>query len=59
MPIEIKELYIKVTVNEPHPEAQSSSDNSQQGAGKEDGKDAIIAQCVEQVMEILNNKEER
>ncbi len=60
MPIEIKELYIKVTVNEPHPEAQSSSDNSQQGGGgKEDGKDAIIAQCVEQVMEILNNKEER
>jgi hypothetical protein len=51
--IEIKELHIKINV-----------DNSQKsGAGKAkksaSDKEAIIAECVEQVMEILGNKEER
>lgn len=52
MPIEIKELHIKVslTASPPPPAA---------GAGGVDAKDAIVADCVEQVLQILQNKAER
>lgn len=52
MPIEIKELHIKITVDEGKP---SSTGNT--GAGTD--KQKIIAECVEQVMEILDAKKER
>lgn len=63
MPLEIKELHIKVTVNEglgnESPGIATSlslpSDSDQQIPDKE----AIIAECVEQVMEILKEKQER
>ncbi|MGQ1785070.1 DUF5908 family protein [Saccharicrinis sp. GN24d3] len=52
MPIEIKELHIKINVSDDsrrvRPSGNSSSD-----------KDKIIEACVEQVMEILSKKEER
>lgn len=52
MPIEIKELHIKINV-----------DDKQQpgGSGKivQKEKDRLVAECVEQVMEILSKKEER
>lgn len=62
MPIEIKELHIHVVVNagandtaaKPEPATGASS---QAGGGGD--KDAIIAECVEQVLEILQNKRER
>ena len=52
MPIEIKELHIKVslTASPPRPVA---------GAGGGDAKEAIVAECVEQVLQILQNKAER
>ncbi|MDO7174065.1 DUF5908 family protein [Mariniflexile sp. AS56] len=52
MPIEIKELYIKINVDE--------SEKSQ-GGGKssEHGKIAIIAACVEEVMERIKEQKER
>ena len=52
MPIEIKELHIKINVDE-SPESSSPSSDGQ------NEKDKIIEACVEQVMEILSNKEER
>jgi len=63
MPVEIKELHIRVTVsasgagkgtagNAPPRSAASPS------AGSAD-KEAIVAECVEQVLEILQNKSER
>lgn len=52
MPIEVKELHIKINVED----QPQSSDPIQNG---EDGKDEIIAACVEQVMEILSKKQER
>jgi hypothetical protein len=57
MPIEIKELHIK-TVVENGPTAQNQQQNSgnNQAAGD---PDKIVALCVEQVMEILKNKNER
>ena len=55
MPIEIRELQIVATVqNTP---ASSTSGNDSSSAIK--GTDAIIATCVEQVLEILKQKNER
>ena len=51
MPIEIKELVIKTSVNDQKGEASSPDSRG--------GKSNIVAECVEQVMEILKEKEER
>jgi hypothetical protein len=53
MPIEIKELHILVTVN--------TSPNSRTTTAAADGdeKEAIVAECVEQVLQILQTKAER
>ena len=61
MPIEIKELHIKVTV-EPSKEGKSSPAQAQGGdkpAAAQVDKEALIAECVEQVLQILHNKRER
>jgi uncharacterized protein DUF5908 len=58
MPIEIRELTIKVTVDQPDPKAQPSGGNDQAGGNNTD-KDALLAQCVDQVLTVLNNKKER
>lgn len=58
MPIEIKELHIRVAVNT-SPGAQGATRDSGSAAGDESGKDAIVAECVEQVLHILQNKLER
>lgn len=52
MPIEIKELHIKINVEE-RPDTSDGDKNERQK------KDAIIEACVEQVIEILAKKEER
>ncbi|WP_148212913.1 DUF5908 family protein [Citrifermentans bemidjiense] len=52
MPIEIKELHIKVAVNSaPHPGGGRASEG--------ESRDALVAECVEQVLQILQNKAER
>jgi Family of unknown function (DUF5908) len=61
VPIEIKELHIKVTVND----TQSGSQKPIQanGAGSTGtspfDKDTIVAECVEQVFLIMDNRRER
>ncbi|WP_198152432.1 DUF5908 family protein [Draconibacterium sediminis] len=53
MPIEIKELHIKINV-------PGDSEQPRNGGGdEENSKEKIIEACVEQVMEILSKKEER
>ena len=52
MPIEIKELHIKINV-----EDQPQSSDPTQMVKEE--RDKIIAECVEQVMEILAKNHER
>ena len=52
MPIEIRELHIKINVDENA--VRSETINHSQ-----DRKDEIIEACVEQVMDILSKKEER
>jgi hypothetical protein len=62
MPIEIKELHIRVNVTPPAtrqeksgPAATSGRDIALSGGARLE----IIAECVEQVMKILENKKER
>ena len=63
MPIEIKELHIRVTVNTTpggQPAGQQSTAGGNSGkAGSGGDNEAIIAECVEQVLQILQNKTER
>jgi hypothetical protein len=62
MPIEIKELLIKVNVNPPPtgPTPTSTAPPAAPGGGGGgQGKDDIIAACVEQVLQILQQKNER
>jgi hypothetical protein len=62
MPIEIRELHIRVSVTTPAAESSpSGASSSGQGSNEASGnnKEEIIAACVEKVMEILQNKTER
>lgn len=52
MPIEIKELHIKINVNE----GSKSSASSSAPKGKSDD---AVAECVEQVLKIIERKKER
>ncbi len=56
MPLEIRELVIKVKVNEGG--NANAPQGGQVGEGGEDKK-AIINECLEQVMDILQKKKER
>lgn len=59
MPIEIKELHINVTVNaESQPPATGKQAGGKTGGDSGD-KDTLITECVEQVLQILQNKQER
>ena len=52
MPIEIKELHIKINVDD-------SPRNSSAETSKRNERDKIVEACVEQVMEIISKKQER
>jgi hypothetical protein len=59
MPIEIRELHIRVAVN-PDPGRQGAAQpNASSDAGSHADQDAVVAMCVEQVMQILQSKKER
>jgi hypothetical protein len=58
MPIEIRELHIRVAVNpEPGKHAAARQNTPADSAGND--KEAIIAQCVEEILQILQSKKER
>jgi hypothetical protein len=66
MPVEIRELHIKVTVNESQSgdganAGRNGGERRAEGAGAGGGADreAIVAECVEQVLRIMQNKRER
>ena len=52
MPIEIKELHIKINVD-------NDTDQTARQPGKGDSKESIVAECVDQVMQIISNQKER
>ena len=59
MPIEIKELHIRVSVNAQPSGQARAGDGAVTGADDDGGKDVIVAECVEQVLQILQRKTER
>ncbi|HSK13710.1 MAG TPA: DUF5908 family protein [Phnomibacter sp.] len=56
MPVEIRELIVRATVGNPN---QGGSNNAQPGGEEAVPKEEIVKECVTQVMEILNDKNER
>jgi hypothetical protein len=57
MPIEIRELNIKVSVNQSPPEQNGEGPGG--GSQPLPDKDQLIAECVEQVLDILKSQRER
>ena len=53
MPIEIKELHIKINVNDA---SQTNASKENTAGGK---KDELIQTCIEQISHIQNRKKER
>lgn len=56
MPVEIRELQITAVVKEG---PQQGGEQSSSGSGSAMNTDAIVSACVEQVLEILKQKNER
>lgn len=60
MPIEIRELHIKVTVNEQEPNSSGKANLSPEHQEQQEmDEQALIANCVEQVLDILKHRKER
>ena len=59
MPLEIKELHIKVSVNQPQQGQQANAASPARGKKEEDEKDALVSQCVEAVIDVIKKKKER
>jgi hypothetical protein len=61
MPIEIKELHIRVSINSPQSNPTSTTGVTTGNAGNlpDANREEMIAACVEKVMEIIQNKTER
>ncbi|MBL4605333.1 MAG: hypothetical protein JKY02_06670 [Flavobacteriaceae bacterium] len=55
MPIEIKEMHIKISLDEGSNSGNTKADKSESNKGSE----AIINACIEGVMEILDRQKER
>jgi hypothetical protein len=58
MPIMIKELHIRVSVNPPDAGKPAGVPGPTPGA-EGDARQALVAQCVEQVLQVLHDKKER
>lgn len=59
MPIEIKELHIRVALTSPAAAAATAAATAVVTKPAAEDKECIIAECVEQVLKILQNKVER
>jgi hypothetical protein len=59
MPVEIRELQINVTVNQQQAASGNTPSGGATGKTSEDDQKNLINQCLEQVLDILENKKER
>ena len=55
MPIEIKELHIKINVDE----GANKGSSQASGQNEKEDREALIAACFEEVMEVLQQQKER
>jgi len=58
MPIEIRELNVRVSVSQNQQEQGAEQTASVAGQPMPD-KDTLISECLEQIMDIIHNKKER
>ena len=58
MPIEIKELHIRVTVTPPTGGPPAGAPGAAPGAAG-DARKALVSECVEQVLQVLHDRKER
>jgi hypothetical protein len=56
MPLEIKELYIRVTVNQPK---QETTGDKKDAASVHADQDDLVRHCVDEMLSIIKNKKER
>ena len=59
MPVEIRELHIRVTVDGAPAKPGAAAGGPAHQAQAEEARDAMIAECVEQVLAILERRRER
>lgn len=59
MPIQIKELIIKATVDENSSAEGSANQGAAKGSKESKNQERIIRQCVDEVLEVLRLREER
>lgn len=57
MPVQINEMIIRATIQEP--QEQQPADAKKPAEEKTAGKDEIIKECTEIILEILKHKKER
>ena len=58
MPIEVKELHIRVTVNAPATSKPAGALGPPPGA-EGDARESLVADCVERVLDTLRDRRER
>jgi len=58
VPIEIKELHIRVSVNTPAGNTPAGAPGPDPGA-EAGGRQALVDECVEQVLQVLRDQRER
>lgn len=60
MPVEIKELHIKVAVSSPSDNQPAQAETSESRARfSTSDRERLLAECVEQILQILKEKRER
>lgn len=59
MPIEVRELHIRVKVNERENNNRNTTSPNARQQERDASEDAIVAECVEQTLAVLNQKQER
>jgi hypothetical protein len=59
MPVEIRELHIKVKVNERDTPGQRLDTQQARNQERSASEEALVAECVEQTLQVLKEKQER
>jgi hypothetical protein len=59
MPIEIRELHIRVNVNEAETTGRQVENPNERRQNRDDATDAVVKAAVEQLLRILQNQKER
>ena len=59
MPVQLNELVVRATVENSSSSIQKQGGEKANGAAGGSGSEALVAECVEEVLRILNEKHKR